>query len=125
MDITPRISADRQVIQTYGGGVFRISQERYDGPVLVFPERTLAWTVNAVSELSVESLHDVRDADITVDLLLLGCGQSIAPVPPALRDAVREWGVVIEQMDTGAACRTYNVLMYEERRVAAALIPIS
>jgi uncharacterized protein len=44
-------------------------------------------------------------------------------VPPALRQALRAQGVVIDAMDTGAACRTYNVLLAEDRRVAAALLP--
>jgi len=57
-----------------------------------------------------------------VDLLLLGCGARMAMVPAALRQQLRDAGVVIEAMDTGAACRTYNVLMADGRRVAAALI---
>ena len=44
-------------------------------------------------------------------------------VPPALRPALREAGIVVDAMDTGAACRTYNVLLAEDRRVAAALLP--
>ncbi|HET6224238.1 MAG TPA: Mth938-like domain-containing protein, partial [Dongiaceae bacterium] len=60
----------------------------------------------------------------TIDLLLVGCGARMAPLPPALRQALRQIGVVMEPMDTGAACRTYNVLMAEGRRVCAALIAV-
>jgi uncharacterized protein len=59
-----------------------------------------------------------------VDLLLLGCGERTASVDGSVRQELRNAGVVIEPMDTGAACRTYNVLMADGRRVAAALIAI-
>jgi len=123
MDLTPRLATDRQVIQAYGGGGFRISQVRYEGAVLVFPDRVLAWPASAAGDASVENLAPLRDAG--VELLLLGCGRSMAALPQALRQAVRGWGVVIDAMDTGAACRTYNILLAEERRVAAALIPLA
>ena len=58
-----------------------------------------------------------------VELLLLGLGRRMVPVPAAVRAALKADGIAIEAMDTGAACRTYNVLLAEERRVAAALLP--
>jgi uncharacterized protein len=54
---------------------------------------------------------------------LLGLGRSTSAVPAALRTALRTAGIALEAMDTGASCRTYNVLVAEDRRVAAALIP--
>jgi uncharacterized protein len=60
-----------------------------------------------------------------VQILLLGLGRSASAVPAALRTALRAAGIALEAMDTGAACRTYNVLVAEDRRVAAALIPPS
>ncbi len=122
MDLTPRVAADRQVVQAYGGGGFRISQVRHEGGVIVLPDRVLAWPVQAMAELTLESLAPIRESG--AELLLIGCGRSMAAVPPQLRQAVRQWGVVIDAMDTGAACRTYNVLLSEERRVAAALIAV-
>ncbi|MGH6796969.1 MAG: MTH938/NDUFAF3 family protein, partial [Roseiarcus sp.] len=59
-----------------------------------------------------------------VEILLLGCGPRMAPVPPALRQGLRVAGIVVDAMDTGAACRTYNVLLSEDRRVAAALLAL-
>ena len=123
-DITPLVPADRQFIQAYGDGGFKISERRYSGPVIVFPDRTIDWPVARIEDLSAESLHAVESAGEQVELLLIGCGRSIAPVPSAVRQAVRGWGAVVEPMDTGAACRTYNVLLTEGRRVAAALIPV-
>lgn len=125
MDFTPVTSAGRQMVESYGGGRFRVSGRVYDGSVLVFPDRTLDWPVTDIADLTLESLTPVLElGGRSVDVLLLGCGTSMALLPAELRSAVRERGVVIEPMDTGAACRTYNVLLAEERHVAAALIAI-
>ena len=72
-------------------------------------------------DITAASLAPVIDAGIQI--LLLGCGRQMLPVPSALREELRAHGVVIDAMDTGAACRTYNVLLAEDRRVAAALLP--
>jgi len=124
VDLTPLIPAGRQIVDSYGGGRFRVSGIAYEGSVLVFPGRTLPWPVAAVSQLDEQSLAPVlAEAEAgNVDLLLLGCGARMAIIPADLRRHLRAAGVVIETMDTGAACRTYNVLMADGRRVAAALI---
>jgi len=122
MDVTPSVPEGRQLIEAYGDTRFRISGAVHEGSVLVFPDRTLAWPVTCFDEVTLESLAAVRDS--AVELLLLGCGPRIELVPKAFRQALRETGTVIEPMDTGAACRTFNVLMTEERRAAAALIAV-
>ncbi len=124
MDITPPVASDRQLIQGYGDGGFRVSGARHEGPVLILPRQTMAWSVRDIKDLSLDDLAPIREAGDTVGVLLLGCGVNGALINPALRAEVREWGVVIEAMGTGAACRTYNVLLSEDRDVAAALIPI-
>ncbi len=124
MDLLPRIPADRQVINAYGDGGFRISGRRWTEPVLVFPAQTQSWAIGSFAELSIESLEPVFTADPPVELLLIGCGPSIAFIPKDIRAAVKARGAVIEGLDTGAACRTYNLLMGEGRRVAAALLPV-
>tara|TARA_R110002167_G_scaffold15895_2_gene63003 strand:- start:339 stop:716 length:378 start_codon:yes stop_codon:yes gene_type:complete len=124
MDVTPLIPSGHQLIHGYGDSGFRISGQRYDGAVLVTPERTLSWPVKAIAEATPASLESLRDETTAIELLLIGCGPRMAMIDPALRAAVREWGIVIDGMDTGAACRTYNVLFSEGRRVAAALLPV-
>lgn len=124
MDITPLIPGDRQVIDSYGPGRFRISGEEHTGGVIVFPERTLAWPVVEFSEVSIERLEAVIGAEPAVEVLLIGCGARMEMPPPALREALRARGIGCDVMDTGAACRTYNILLSEARRVAAALIPL-
>jgi uncharacterized protein len=126
LDLTPLIPAGRQIIESYGEGRFRISGTAVEGSILVFPDRTLPWPVDSSEAITPESLDEVARAGEagTVNVLLLGCGQRMAMVAPALRDRLRAAGVVVEPMDTGAACRTYNVLMAEGRQVAAALIAV-
>ncbi|HYD67638.1 Mth938-like domain-containing protein [Azospirillum sp.] len=124
MDITPLIPADRQVIDGYGEGQFCIRSEWRAGPVIVFPDRTIPWDVTDFADLTVESFAAVRDAEPKVEILLLGSGPKMQLLPSVLRRDLRAAGIVVDVMDTGAACRTYNVLLAEGRRVAAALLPV-
>ena len=121
MDLTPVVQAGRQVIERYGPSGFRVSGTIFLGPVLVFPDRTEAWTEAAVT---AEALAPVV-AHGGVELLLLGLGRRMSPVAREVRLSLKAAGIAVEPMDTGAACRTYNVLMAEGRRVAAALIAIA
>lgn len=123
MKVTEGAPAGRQFIDGYGPGRFTVSGTLHQGSILVFPDRTAPWPVEAFADLKVEDFQSVM-ADAGVDLVLLGCGSSTQFPPRALRDAARAAGVSVEPMDTGAACRTFNVLTLEERRVAAALIAL-
>lgn len=120
-DVTPLIPAGRQVVDSYGRNGFHVSGVAYEGAILVTAEATVAWPVSSLTEVTLDSLSALFDRG--VEILLLGCGARMVPVPPALRAALKAKGMVVDAMDTGAACRTYNVLLAEERRVAAALLP--
>jgi uncharacterized protein len=119
MELTQLVPPGRQVIERYAASGFRVSGAIYAGPVLVFPDVTLVW---AEAALTAESLAPVV-AHGGVELLLLGLGRRMMPLASGLRGALKASGIVIEAMDTGAACRTYNVLLAEDRHVAAALLP--
>lgn len=125
VDVTPMIPPGRQVLEAYGGGGFKVSGERIEGSLIVLPEHAMAWPVTTFTEITLETLSPVWQTDPGVEILLLGCGASLQMPAADLRQGVREAGPVLEPMDTGAACRTFNVLMAEGRRVAAALIAIS
>ena len=112
------------MIETYGGGRFRISGQIYQGSVIVRPTATISWPVHSMADLSLPSFSAILQAEAPVEILLLGCGPRLAMVPSSLRQGLRASGIVVDAMDTGAACRTYNVLLAEERRVAAALIAV-
>jgi uncharacterized protein len=124
-DVSPIIPAGRQVVESYGGGGFRISGERYEHAVVVLPTQTLRWDAadwSAVTAASLTPAHDAGSAEPTT--LLIGTGETQHFASRALKAELRALGLVVETMNTGAACRTYNVLMAEGRKVAAALLPV-
>jgi uncharacterized protein len=116
--------AQVQVIRTYGPGRFLISDRDWHEPVLVRPTVTTPWKVARAEDLSLASLAALKDAAVPTELLVLGCGARAIFVPPALRAELKAAGLALEVVDTGSACRIYNVLLAEGRRVAAALIPL-
>jgi uncharacterized protein len=113
----------RPVMERYGKEGFRVSGQLFSGAVLLLPDGAVEWPVTSIVEVTEESLAPVT-ARSDVEILLLGTGARMAPVPAALRQALRRHGIGLEPMDTGAACRTYSVLVSEDRRVAAALLKI-
>jgi uncharacterized protein len=125
MQSAPSAPRAPKLIERYGNGGFRVSGEALTGSILVFNDRVQPWPVANIASLTLESLQPIIDAKPSIEILLLGCGPRVAFIAPDLRKALRDTGIVIEAVDTGAACRTYNVLLAEERRVAAALIAVS
>ena len=116
--------AQVQVIRTYGPGHFLISDRDWREPVLVTPGGTTPWPVTRAEELSPANVAAVKEGAAPAELLVVGCGRRSVFVPPALRAALKAIGLSLEVVDTGSACRIYNVLLAEGRRVAAALIPL-
>ncbi len=124
MDVTPLVRDGAQIIQGYADGGFRISGQAYDGAVLVSSDQTVQWDVQAdVKALSESDFSSLIDTADDIDVVLLGTGKSLVFPDPTLKRALKERGLNIEAMDSGAACRTYNVLMAEGRRVVAAILP--
>ncbi len=113
-----------QVIRSYGPGHFLIGQREWLGPVLVRPQATVAWGVKEAGELSLESLGALKEGEPSVEILVLGCGARAITIAADVRAALKSAGLSLEVVDTGSACRIYNVLLAEGRRVAAALIPV-
>ncbi len=120
----PRFAPDLQVVQAYRAAGFTISGVRHAGSVLVFPDRVLPWSAHSPDELSLVQLEPVRTAQPVPEILVVGLGAEFVLFPLELRQAIRAWGTVVEAMATPAACRTYNLLLAEARRVAAALIAL-
>ncbi|HTV90382.1 MAG TPA: Mth938-like domain-containing protein [Stellaceae bacterium] len=119
MELAATPTTGRQAIERYGADGFCVSGVVYAGPVLVFPDRAEPWSNPAPT---VEGLAPVI-AHGEIELVLIGLGRRGGPATPALRAALRAHGIGVETMETGAACRTYNLLLAEDRRVAAALLP--
>jgi uncharacterized protein len=122
MDLIPLHAAGRQLIERYGATGFRVAGLIYRSPVLVFPDQTLPWTANCAAAITWESLQPVV-AHGAVQILLLGLGRRAEAFANPLRAELHRAGITVEPMDTGAACRTFNVLVAEDRQVAAALLP--
>lgn len=125
MDVTPVIPAGRQVIERYGEGRFRVTGQVWEGSILIRPTATLPLAARNMADLTEDLIVPLFAADETpLEILLIGCGARMAPLSPVLRAALRARGPVSDTMDTGAACRTYNILMAEGRRVAAVLLAV-
>ena len=106
---------DAQPIDGFGPGFFRIGGKVYEGAVLVQPNSVMSWAgyEDAAALLA-----------LNVDVLFVGTGPETAFIPRELREALEKAGVGVEPMASPAACRTYNVLLAEGRRIAAALLPV-
>ena len=124
LDATPKPAGGRQVIESYGGGGFKVAGARHHGSIIVLPDRTIAWPVATVADVSVASLDLLVQQPGGTRILIVGCGSVFALQPEGLDVALRAAGITLEWMDTGAACRTFNVLLLDDREVAAALIAI-
>ncbi|MBY4895125.1 Mth938-like domain-containing protein [Rhodobacteraceae bacterium N5(2021)] len=108
---------DSAPVDGYGPGFFRVGSEVFNGAVLLLPSGAKGWA-------GFEDTGALVAAASEVDVLLLGTGAEIAHPPVALRQAVEAAGMGLEVMASPAACRTYNVLLAEGRRVGVAMLPV-
>ncbi|MBL4693674.1 MAG: Mth938-like domain-containing protein [Magnetovibrio sp.] len=120
LDITPMTPANRQLVQAYGEGGFKITKVAYEGSVLMFLDHSQDWS----GALTMDGLKAIVEAENKVEILVVGCGDTFTLPPEDLRIALKSHGIVLEWMDTAAACRTFNILSIEERAVAAALVAV-
>ena len=109
LDISPVDFEGRNIIQSYGNGKFQISDKEFDHSVLVFPDQIIPWSPIDANNLIVDDFKKVLTVGPIVELLLVGCGKTTWFFPLPLREELKEMGLVLEPMDTGAACRTFNV----------------
>ncbi|MCX7560789.1 Mth938-like domain-containing protein [Sulfitobacter sp. F26204] len=108
---------DSQPVDGYGPGFFRIGGDLFDGPVITGPTGTRTWA----GLEDVDALLLFKDL---IDVLFVGTGAQVSHLPDALLDPLQSAGIGVEAMSSPAACRTYNVLLSEGRRVALALLPV-
>jgi uncharacterized protein len=111
-------------IEAYGKGGFVFDSMSHRGSLLCLPDAIWAWPVTKSDEIDRESLARVFAAANAIDTLVIGTGNDVWLPPPALREALRRVSVVLDAMQTGPAVRTYNIMIGERRRVAAALIAV-
>ena len=112
-------------IDGYAPGGFRIGGAFREGSTLLSRGGVADWPAASIAAVpEPASLDPLLALAGEADVLLIGAGVEIAPVPAAARDRLEAAGIGVETMSTASACRTYNVLLSEGRRVAAALIAI-
>ena len=115
----------RAPIDAYGNGGFRFADMSHRGSILALPSGIYGWDVETFEDIGLLSLAKVIADAEAIEVLLVGCGSDLQVLPKALREMLREdHGIITETMATGAAVRTFNVLLAEERAVAAALIAV-
>lgn len=121
MRFTLDIDATKYIIRSYGPGWVKINDQEIRGSLIVTPEWLVTdWPPQAFAEL--EEIHFEAVARLEPEIVLLGTGNRQRFPSPRLTRALLARGVGVEVMDTAAACRTYNIIMLEGRRVAAALL---
>ncbi|NPU12958.1 hypothetical protein HL667_02280 [Bradyrhizobium sp. 83012] len=111
-------------IDGYGKGGFAFADMSHRGSLLCLPDSIWAWDVTQPSQIDRYALQRVFDAANKIDTLIVGTGTEVWIPPTPLRSALRSVNVVLDAMQTGPAIRTYNVMIGERRRVAAALIAV-
>lgn len=114
----------RFAIDSYGRGGFRFAGMSHRGSILILPSGIQAWPIDDPKQIDRAALRPILASPDPIEFLLIGTGVELAVLPDALRMPFREAGISVDAMSTGAAARTYNVLLAEERRVAAALIAV-
>jgi uncharacterized protein len=121
MRFTQDSASSINVIRGYGSGELRVNEETYRGTIVLTPS-------SIVAQPDVKTMEDLAQVDVArivalqPELVLLGTGLRQAFPPPAFGAQFLRAGIGFEVMDTGAACRTFNVLVIEHRQVAALLL---
>jgi uncharacterized protein len=111
-------------IEAYGKGGFAFADMSHRGSLLCLPDAIWAWPVTKPEEIDEAALARVFAAANGIDTLLIGTGTGVWLPPRSLREALRAVRVVLDSTQTGPAIRTYNIMIGERRRVAAALIAV-
>jgi uncharacterized protein len=111
-------------IEAYGKGGFHFAEMSHRGSLLCLPDAIWAWPVTRPQYIDGHALRRVFAAASGIDTLIIGSGSEVWLAPARLREDLRAAGIVLDVMQTGPAIRTYNIMIGERRRVAAALIAV-
>jgi uncharacterized protein len=121
MKITLESGGNTNIIRAYAPGQVTVNQTNYTASLIVAPDALVPnWRPQTLADLKADDFQSI--VTMNPEIVLLGTGLQLRfPAPPVTRNLV-DAQIGLEVMDTGAACRTYNVLMAEGRRVVAALL---
>ena len=112
------------LIDAYGNGGFRFAGMSHHGSLLCLPDGIWAWPLKDATEVSAAALELVFSRGEVLDVFLIGAGRDPWPIPERLRARFSALGISVDAMPTGAAVRTYNILLAENRRVGVGLIAV-
>ncbi|WP_306144986.1 Mth938-like domain-containing protein [Roseibium sp. MMSF_3412] len=124
MEIRDAHFPGRAPIDAYGNGGFRFANMSHLGALLCVPSGIYGWHVSDPSQFTEEAFERVFQEQEDIEVLLVGTGADLRPLSPDLKTLFREASILADPMSTGAAIRTFNVLLSEDRAVAAALLPV-
>ncbi|WP_107675568.1 Mth938-like domain-containing protein [Agrobacterium sp. LAD9] len=124
IEIRPAHFPGRAPIDAYGNGGFRFADMSHRGSLLLLPSGVYGWEPVDAKELTVGHFEKVLAEAQDIEVLLIGTGDGMRVLPKELRAAFKEAGISVDPMSTGAAVRTYNIMLSESRAVAAALIAV-
>ena len=124
MDIGGRHLPQPAPVEAYGNGGFRFGGMSHRGSLLCFPDGIWAWPVTSIAELTATVLEPAFVRAGALDFFLIGGGRDPFVLPERLRQRFRDLSLSVDAMPTGAAVRTWNVLLAERRRVGAGLIAV-
>lgn len=110
-------------IDSSGGGGFRLNEMFREGHLFITPATVATWQA-AQGAMTIDAFAPIIAEAADIDVLLVGMGVDIAALPRDVREAIEAAGIGVEVMSTPSACRTYNILLAEDRRVAVAVIAI-
>jgi len=117
MRLNEVVYTDAKPVDGYGEGFFRIGGEVYEGAMVVLPTGIAPWG-------GLDDVKTLLDAAGDIDVVFIGTGADIAHIPSTLRATLEDAGLGVEVMSSPTACRTYNVVLSEGRRVGLALLPV-
>lgn len=123
-DITPIIPKNKKQIESYGAGGFKINGEKFSGSIFLTPNKVIELNIKSVSDFSEEIISKIENEIFSAEIILIGYGEQSNFLQPSIEKILRSQKISIEYMDTGAACRTYNILLSEGREIAAILIAV-
>ncbi|MDH0614051.1 MULTISPECIES: Mth938-like domain-containing protein [unclassified Agrobacterium] len=124
IEIRPAHFPGRAPIDAYGNGGFRFADMSHRGSLLLLPSGIYGWEPVDAKDLTVGHFEKVLAEAQDIEVLLIGTGDGMRVLPKELRAAFKEAGISVDPMSTGAAVRTYNIMLSESRAVAAALIAV-
>jgi len=126
LDVTPLVDSSTKIIKSYSDDGFVINNEKISDNIIIYYDKLLNWSFTDNDDIYTSLVSAVlvvnNQSSDKIELLILGTGKTILHIPEAVKNQFRENNISLEIVDSGAACRTYNSLIAEGRKVAAAIL---